>query len=332
MEADNETSTTVAPRDCIEEEDDHHRDEFACPMPDVLADKIGDCVVLSIFIAIGVIGNLLLIISILTTKRMQKPQYYFILSIASADLLVSGYVLPCVLSARISNKNIFTDAQCIFNAFVSFACTGISNSNFCAIALNRYCFVIKRHLYDRIFTGRSTLLIILLIWVIWFIYSGVEGATDNFTYLADAFACFNYDEKYVFSATFMLAAFGVFLPLCISCFAYGAIFWKLYRIKANLGESADTTLSRDERRAIFTIMVAFLVFNACWVPYLVQVITEKMDIHLSNMFHKYSVWMSFFNSSMNAIVYGLLNAEFRASYLRVIKFTAFKSSRSSTSG
>lgn len=50
--------------------------------------------VLAVLILIMVIGNLFVILAILLERDLQRPQYYLILSLAVADLMVGVVVSP----------------------------------------------------------------------------------------------------------------------------------------------------------------------------------------------------------------------------------------------
>ena len=49
---------------------------------------------LSFFSIIGVVGNLLVCLAIATERRLQNRTNWFLLSLALADMLVSGLVIP----------------------------------------------------------------------------------------------------------------------------------------------------------------------------------------------------------------------------------------------
>jgi hypothetical protein len=49
---------------------------------------------LSFFSIIGVVGNLLVCLAIATERRLQSRTNWFLLSLALADMLVSGLVIP----------------------------------------------------------------------------------------------------------------------------------------------------------------------------------------------------------------------------------------------
>jgi 5-hydroxytryptamine receptor 2 len=49
---------------------------------------------LSFFSVVGVVGNLLVCLAIATERRLQNRTNWFLLSLALADMLVSGLVIP----------------------------------------------------------------------------------------------------------------------------------------------------------------------------------------------------------------------------------------------
>ena len=90
-------------------------------------------------------GNLLVVISVLTTKSLHTVTNSFIVSLAVADMLVAILVLPISIYMVIFNKWIFGSVTCdLWMAFDIQLCTA-SILNLCCISLDRY-FAITRPL------------------------------------------------------------------------------------------------------------------------------------------------------------------------------------------
>lgn len=72
---------------------------------------------LTFFILLTIIGNILVILSVLTYKPLRIVQNFFIISLAVADLTVAVLVLPLNVAYSILGRWIFGEYICLINNF-----------------------------------------------------------------------------------------------------------------------------------------------------------------------------------------------------------------------
>lgn len=88
--------------------------------------------------AVVIIGNFLVIISIFSDFTLQNVQNWFVASLALADLLLGVFVMPLTLAQEVLGYWIFGDILCQFHSALDvFLCTS-SIINICLISLDRY--------------------------------------------------------------------------------------------------------------------------------------------------------------------------------------------------
>ncbi|UJR08312.1 hypothetical protein I4U23_012583 [Adineta vaga] len=58
------------------------------------------------FSIIGIIGNLLVCLAIRTERRLHNPTNWYIFSLAIADMLISGFVIPLATVKEFTRKKI----------------------------------------------------------------------------------------------------------------------------------------------------------------------------------------------------------------------------------
>jgi hypothetical protein len=123
-------------------------------------------ILLSLIAVTTLVGNLLVVIAVLTTRSLSTVTNYFIMSLAVADMLVAVFVLPIAIYMVIySHTWIFGSIICdLWSISDMFFCTA-SILNLCCISLDRY-FAITRPLeYTQ---KRSPKLARCMIAVVWF--------------------------------------------------------------------------------------------------------------------------------------------------------------------
>jgi hypothetical protein len=66
-----------------------------------------------------------------------------------------------------------------------------------------------------------------------------------------------------------------------------------------------------------TLFIIFIVFTICWTPYAIIVVADVRD-DFSQELHIFSILIAHTNSSLNSILYGLSDRNFRDSYMYLL--------------
>ncbi|OCT71237.1 alpha-2A adrenergic receptor [Xenopus laevis] len=113
-----------------------------------------------------VFGNVLVIIAVFTSRALKAPQNLFLVSLASADILVATLVIPFSLSNEVMGYWYFGKVWCeIYLALDVLFCTS-SIVHLCAISLDRYWSITQAIEYNLKRTPRRIKCIIFIVWVI----------------------------------------------------------------------------------------------------------------------------------------------------------------------
>ncbi|XP_078250224.1 alpha-2C adrenergic receptor [Pogona vitticeps] len=122
--------------------------------------------VVGFLIVFTIVGNVLVVIAVLTSGALRAPQNLFLVSLASADILVAALVMPFSLANELMEDWYFGKAWCnIYLALDVLFCTS-SIVHLCAISLDRYWSVTQAVEYNHKRTPRRIKGIILLVWLI----------------------------------------------------------------------------------------------------------------------------------------------------------------------
>ncbi|GLD53559.1 alpha-1A adrenergic receptor [Lates japonicus] len=127
--------------------------------------------VLGVFIVFGVVGNILVILSVVCHRHLRTVTHYFIVNLAVADLLLSSTVLPFSAILEILDRWVFGRAFCNVWAAVDVLCCTASIMSLCVISVDRYIGVSYPLRYPAIMTKRRALLAVMLLWVLSIIIS-----------------------------------------------------------------------------------------------------------------------------------------------------------------
>ncbi|XP_064810432.1 alpha-1B adrenergic receptor-like isoform X3 [Oncorhynchus masou masou] len=122
--------------------------------------------VLGAFIVFAIVGNILVILAVMTNRHLRTPTNYFIINLAIADLLLGTTVLPVSATLEILNYWVFGRIFCDIWAAVDVLCCTASIMSLCVISIDRYIGVSHPLQYPSIVTEKRALLAMLGVWVL----------------------------------------------------------------------------------------------------------------------------------------------------------------------
>lgn len=178
-------------------------------------------VLVGILILLTVFGNVLVVIAVFTSRALRAPQNLFLVSLASADILVATLVMPFSLANELMGYWYFGEVWCeIYLALDVLFCTA-SIAHLCAISLDRYWSITKAIEYNLKRTPRRIKCIIFIVWVIAAVISFPPLITMEKENSKEGPVCkINNDKWYVISSC--IGSF--FLPCVIMILVYVRIY------------------------------------------------------------------------------------------------------------
>ncbi|XP_077354006.1 alpha-1A adrenergic receptor-like [Festucalex cinctus] len=120
--------------------------------------------VLVVFVVFGVLGNILVILSVVCHHHWRSVTHYFIANLAAADLLLSSAVLPFSATSEALGRWVFGRAFCGVWAALDVLCCTASILSLCVISIDRYLAVSYPLRYPAMATGRRGLAAVAALW------------------------------------------------------------------------------------------------------------------------------------------------------------------------
>nr|AAI63344.1 Adra2b protein [Danio rerio] len=121
---------------------------------------------ITLMMLITIVGNILVIIAVLTSRSLRGPQNLFLVSLAAADILVATLIIPFSLANELMGYWYFRSVWCeIYLALDVLFCTS-SIVHLCAISLDRYMSISRAVTYGPKRTPKRIKCAILVVWLI----------------------------------------------------------------------------------------------------------------------------------------------------------------------
>ncbi|XP_072517828.1 alpha-2Db adrenergic receptor [Salminus brasiliensis] len=196
----------------------------------------------ALVILVTVVGNALVVAAVQTSRALRAPQHLFLVSLASADILVATLVIPFSLANEVMGYWYFGSTWCaLYLALDVLFCTA-SIAHLCAISLDRYWAVTEAARYNARRTPRR---VKAMIATAWFVAALVSFPPLVLTEHDEQVCSLNNDTWYILSS----CAVSFFGPGLIMV----AVYCRIYRVAKQRAaavfaakSSAPRAISRSE--------------------------------------------------------------------------------------
>lgn len=200
-------------------------------------------VLVVLLILLTVFGNVLVVIAVFTSRALKAPQNLFLVSLASADILVATLVMPFSLANELMGYWYFGQAWCeVYLALDVLFCTA-SIAHLCAISLDRYWSITQAVEYNLKRTPRRIKCIILVVWVIAAVISFpplISMEKEGQQEVGRPLCKINEDKWYIISSS--IGSF--FLP----CVIMVLVYIRIYQIAKSRTRGRRRKEEEEERR------------------------------------------------------------------------------------
>lgn len=293
-----------------------------------------------IIITAALVGNVVVIAAVISTRKLRKPTNYFITSLAVSDILIVTTIVPFHVYHYLNSMIWDLGPRiCKIWIFMDFLCGAASTTNVALIAVDRLLVLSYPFVYQKFINGPRSLLAICLVWCYAAILSSLSFTNwSNDAKLIHQPACKKVDKNYYL----VVSVLGIFLPLVILIVAYSMVFKlafhqaKMIKVHATPWQDGDrehcvfsksekpmqTRMLIRELKATKTLMIVVGTFLICWFPLFVVLLVNQqcpkcISQNLSSLAQQIIGIIFVFtlprvSTVANPIIYTVFNREFRA--------------------
>ncbi|XP_004853776.1 adenosine receptor A3 isoform X1 [Heterocephalus glaber] len=273
----------------------------------------------------AVVGNVLVIWVIKLNPSLQTTTFYFIVSLALADIAVGVLVIPVAVTISLNISMDFY--SCLLMCCVLLIFTHASIMSLLAIAVDRFLRVKLTIRYKRVTTQRRVWLGLGFCWLV----SLLVGLTPMFGWnrkliskeLQNVTSC-PCSFRHIMSMEYMVFfsfLTWIFIPLLVMCAIYLDIFYVIRnKLSQNFSASKETSAfyGREFKAAKSLFLVLFL-FALCWLPLSIINCAFYFKVNVSDDVLFLGILLSHANSVMNPIIYACKMKKFKETYFLILK-------------
>nr|XP_057937989.1 trace amine-associated receptor 13c-like [Doryrhamphus excisus] len=280
-------------------------------------------VVLGIICIFTVVLNLLVIISISHFRQLHTPTNVLLLSLAVSDFLVGLLVWPGGIYMRISCwtlGDIFCSAW--FSITVILTCASVGNM--VLISADRYVAICDPLHYNTKVTVKRVQLCVCLCWFFSLLLCGII-LKDGLTHPGKANSCYgecvigiDFEGGIVDLVMVFILPFSIIVTLYMRVFVVAVSQARAMRshvTSVKLQHPVSVRAKTSELKAARTLGVLVLVFIVCLSP--IYIVSFAGDNQMS-AFAKNAIYLYYFNSCLNPLIYVLFYPWFRRAVRLVV--------------
>ncbi|XP_007421891.1 melanocortin receptor 3 [Python bivittatus] len=269
-----------------------------------------------VFLILGIISlleNVLVILAVIKNGNLHSPMYFFLCSLAAADILMGmSNALETIMIAILSSGYLTIDdhfIQNMDNVFDSMICISLIASicNLLIIAIDRYITILYALRYHSIMTVRKALALIGVIWITC-IFCGIM------------FIAY-YESKTVIVC--LIAMFFTMLFFMALLYIHMFLFARLH-VKRIAALPVDGVPHQHTCiKGAVTITILLGVFIICWAPFFLHLIliiscpTNPHCLCYTSHFNTYLV-LIMCNSVIDPLIYAFRSLEMRKTFKEIV--------------
>ncbi|XP_062826238.1 alpha-2Da adrenergic receptor [Anolis carolinensis] len=168
---------------------------------------------------VTLMGNILVVMAVCTSRALRAPQNLFVVSLAVADILVATLIIPFSLANEVMDYWCFGNLWCrLYLSLDVLFCTS-SIMHLCAISLDRYWAVTRAARYNLKRSPRRVKITIACIWVI----AALVALPPLFKTSPEDNVCLLHDDTWYVLASCTASFFA-------PCFIMVAVYCRIYHV------------------------------------------------------------------------------------------------------
>ncbi|XP_074640687.1 5-hydroxytryptamine receptor 4-like [Tubulanus polymorphus] len=297
---------------------------------------VGSRVILGIFllilIVLTILGNLVVITSVLIFRKLRSVTNAFVVSLAVADLLVGVLVMPFDTYRQLSNAVWdLGKGMCLVATSFDVMFTTTSIIHLSCLAVDRYLAICHCFIYHQYMNQRTSIILLFLCWTVPLLVSfmpimnewhaiGIEGLQLPH----DVPACVFIVNKPMAIIGSLVAFYAptIFMFVC-NYRIFQAAKRQAQQIRnlevATPSEIHHNKSMRHETKAAKTLTIVMGAYCVCWFPFFIcNIIDPFINYCIPAHVWLVAVWLGYVNSTINPFLYYFFNRSFRKAFIHLL--------------
>ncbi|XP_006816942.1 melatonin receptor type 1C-like [Saccoglossus kowalevskii] len=273
-------------------------------------------------LVVGVVGNILAMVSITMFKQLRSPSNVIVGGLCISDFTTCTVMTIITIASYLSEGQIFGylkdgilgNGVCQVYGFLFIQSGGASIYCMVAIAINRYICVCRKHLFLAMFTIKNSVFCVVACHALAAVFSLPPFFNfSRYIFTRNEYICLMDRTGLGLYYLASLATGTGLVPLLIIGTCYIQIGLKIRQVQRQI-HSQSGHISKRDIQVTKTLFVVFLSYVLSISPYqFIATFDHSRD-------PPFGLAVLFFSSSaINPVIYGMMNPQFRRAYRKILK-------------
>ena len=277
-------------------------------------------VIISILMAVNLIGNTLVCVVVLRTKSMRVPMNYLLINLAAADMAFAVFVSPqYIVRPFLQHPGPpLGDFLCKVATGGSLSWIGTAAAVFTLvlIAFERYNSILFPHTITRRLTAQKVKRGILASWLV-AVVSEIP-AIIVMKYSAQHEICIEEwpDIRYARAYTLMTFFIDFAFPFTLMAVLYGRVIHKLWN--RDRSSSTQVVLLQERKKVTELLLIVTVLHGVFLLPDTVTYVMSYFGFKYGSIAYRVGTVLVCLNSAVNPFLYSLRSERFRRSLQRLL--------------
>ncbi|XP_040294416.1 olfactory receptor 11A1-like [Bufo bufo] len=277
------------------------------------------CLFLAIYMFI-ILGNLLIMITVISSRKLQSPMYFFLSHLSLCDVFFTTNIIPTMLHIVMLDVISMPVLECFLQFYLFGSSTSTESFLLTVMSYDRYLAICDPLHYFTIMDFRLRLLLAMGSWVLGFALTLIPGilvttlqycgpnVIDHFFCDLAPFLKLSCSDVYVVQTEIIVFSVPIILlPFLYIITSYVNIFVSIMKISSTTGrEKAFSTCSSH-------LTIVCMYYGTLIIVYMVPA-----NGHFSSLNKSLSLLYIVITPLLNPVVYSLRNKELQAAMQKII--------------
>ncbi|XP_033107046.1 probable G-protein coupled receptor 19 [Anneissia japonica] len=301
-------------------------------MKDTAAIMLQMTILLTLWL-ISFVGNMLVLIVVFRSKRLQSTTNYFVVSLASSDMLMTIFCMPFIATRIVSDEWILKDALCKWTRFVEYLVPSVTAFILVAISTDRF-YTIIYPLTFKITRGTAKRLI-MLSWLFAVLLSFPSFFTTETETMDKGTFCSVCSAKpggrsFILGLFLMVYVFPGVMVISIYTKVVSHI-WTV-GISVRTFQRTSNCIPRAKVKTVKMLIFVTIVHFCSWLPLFCVQMTKSFsnDCIVKTYLYVGAVLLAYAPSASNVAIYSYYNSNFRRGCKEVFCMSTMRCKRGET--
>ena len=262
----------------------------------------------------SILGNILVLVAVYRNPRLRKPSNLYIISLAVSDLILSAIAMPFTCVSTMVGNWIFGAKLCWFQASLATMLGTTSLVNISLIAANRLLKVVYPNTHRKLVSVKTILISIASAWC----FTGAIPVSFYITNVHNVFhpghiVCLFDFSTASYTLIALIGVFEAFMPYQVIFICYLKV-WRF--VKRHTSQMSSSNVNAEDVHLNRLLSCIIVSFSVCYTPFLVLILIDSFHEHFSlpRQVYFFGSVMVGLGSSVNPVIYGILNKDFREEF------------------